>query len=104
MDEELKAAVDGIIQLRPEKLDLEKDPMDDRLRRQVLCPGTSLSQALKEDEVIDVLGPSSMKPITTNSYHDQQLQSSIPPPSSLLHACHIQGSASPSFPSLTTTS
>ena len=85
MDEELKVAVDGVVQLGPEKLELEKDPMDDRLRRQVLCQGTSLSRALKEDEVVDVLGPSSMKPITTNGYH-HHLQYNI----SFRYVYHLQ--------------
>jgi len=34
--------VDGVVQLRPEKLELEKDSVDDELRREVLCQGMYL--------------------------------------------------------------
>ena len=46
VDEEFsdkKAVMDGVVQLGPEKLELEKDLLDDGLRREVLCQGTSLS-------------------------------------------------------------
>ena len=84
--------MDGVVQLGPEKLELEQDLVDDGLRREVL----SLSRALVKDEVVEVLGPSSMKPITTNGYHNQQLHQSHPPHHSFMHVVSKQAPPLPS--------